>query len=332
MTFFVRGKRTSCSLTDDHHGDGRLAVVCSAVTGAQQELIESDPERFFRPPYVGHRGEVFALLGPNGAGTTTTAEILEGHRRRTSGCVSVLGLDPSTDGRELRERRIVAAGSPDALMAPGQTGTTIPFHAPDGVGVDELPEPVRADALLAERTVVVSTTEPTTVLHALTSWALAGDRELEGLTVTRPNLEDPPRWPTWWRPCSRSSTSSTRSATRSIRSRPTWRCAGGTSGLGRLGRHRRRGGAAHLPVASPRVANGYARRADGPGRSPRRRADVRDEQVTHPRSRGGGPRSGGVVLRYVRGRSHRVPHESQPTRCRVVSVTAARSVKPERPW
>ncbi|MBW3664613.1 MAG: MmcQ/YjbR family DNA-binding protein [Actinobacteria bacterium] len=56
LTFFVRGKRTLCYLTDDHHGDGRLAVVCPAAPGAQQELVELDPERFFRPPYVGHRG------------------------------------------------------------------------------------------------------------------------------------------------------------------------------------------------------------------------------------------------------------------------------------
>ncbi|MFB9184052.1 ABC transporter ATP-binding protein [Dactylosporangium sucinum] len=41
-----------------------------------------------------HAGEVFALLGPNGAGKTTTVEILEGFRKRTSGEVSVLGLDP----------------------------------------------------------------------------------------------------------------------------------------------------------------------------------------------------------------------------------------------
>lgn len=49
-------------------------------------------------------GEIFALVGPNGAGKTTTVEILEGHRRRTSGEVSVLGLDPQTGGRALRER------------------------------------------------------------------------------------------------------------------------------------------------------------------------------------------------------------------------------------
>jgi ABC-2 type transport system ATP-binding protein len=50
------------------------------------------------------RGEVFALLGPNGAGKTTTVEILEGHRRRSAGEVSVLGVDPETGGRALRER------------------------------------------------------------------------------------------------------------------------------------------------------------------------------------------------------------------------------------
>jgi ABC-2 type transport system ATP-binding protein len=49
-------------------------------------------------------GEVFALLGPNGAGKTTTLEILEGHRRRSGGRVSVLGVDPEHGGRAFRER------------------------------------------------------------------------------------------------------------------------------------------------------------------------------------------------------------------------------------
>ncbi|MCW2958125.1 MAG: transporter ATP-binding protein [Solirubrobacterales bacterium] len=50
------------------------------------------------------RGEVFGLLGPNGAGKTTTVEILEGYRERTSGAVSVLGMDPGLRSRALRER------------------------------------------------------------------------------------------------------------------------------------------------------------------------------------------------------------------------------------
>jgi ABC-2 type transport system ATP-binding protein len=50
------------------------------------------------------RGEVFALLGPNGAGKTTAVEIMEGHRDRTSGEVSVLGFDPGRRERAFKER------------------------------------------------------------------------------------------------------------------------------------------------------------------------------------------------------------------------------------
>ena len=51
-----------------------------------------------------NRGEIYALLGANGAGKTSTVEILEGHRKRTGGLVRVLGYDPGTGGRHLRER------------------------------------------------------------------------------------------------------------------------------------------------------------------------------------------------------------------------------------
>src|SRR5207244_6713480 len=50
------------------------------------------------------RGEVFAMLGPNGAGKTTTTEILEGHRTRSAGDVTVLGHDPAKRERALKER------------------------------------------------------------------------------------------------------------------------------------------------------------------------------------------------------------------------------------
>jgi ABC-2 type transport system ATP-binding protein len=49
-------------------------------------------------------GEVFGLLGPNGAGKTTTVEILEGLRSRSGGDVSVLGCDPQTQNRQLKDR------------------------------------------------------------------------------------------------------------------------------------------------------------------------------------------------------------------------------------
>jgi ABC-2 type transport system ATP-binding protein len=49
-------------------------------------------------------GEIVAILGPNGAGKSTTIEILEGHRKRDSGDVRVLGEDPGTAGRSWRAK------------------------------------------------------------------------------------------------------------------------------------------------------------------------------------------------------------------------------------
>ncbi|WP_203707811.1 ABC transporter ATP-binding protein [Asanoa iriomotensis] len=60
-------------------------------------------------------GEVRALLGPNGAGKTTTVEILEGHRERDAGEVSVLGVDPGRGGLAWRrEIGIVLQATADA--------------------------------------------------------------------------------------------------------------------------------------------------------------------------------------------------------------------------
>jgi hypothetical protein len=55
-TFFVRDKRPFVMVLDNHHGDGRFAMWCAAQDGLQEMLVEADPQRFFRPPYVGHRG------------------------------------------------------------------------------------------------------------------------------------------------------------------------------------------------------------------------------------------------------------------------------------
>jgi len=55
-TFFVRGKRPFVMVLTDHHSDGRFAIWCAAGDGIQGMLVDADPERFFVPPYVGHRG------------------------------------------------------------------------------------------------------------------------------------------------------------------------------------------------------------------------------------------------------------------------------------
>ena len=55
-TFFVRGKKTFVMMDSDHHGSGHVGIWCAAPPGVQAQLVDEEPERFFVPPYVGHRG------------------------------------------------------------------------------------------------------------------------------------------------------------------------------------------------------------------------------------------------------------------------------------
>jgi hypothetical protein len=54
-TFFA-GAKTFVMFMDHHHDDGRLAIWCAATPDVQGMLVKAAPERFFVPPYVGHRG------------------------------------------------------------------------------------------------------------------------------------------------------------------------------------------------------------------------------------------------------------------------------------
>jgi ABC-2 type transport system ATP-binding protein len=263
-------------------------------------------------------GEVFALLGPNGAGKTTTVEILEGYRRRTEGDVRVLGVDPETGGRSLRQRigivsqeggadreftvretielysaaypaplavdevtklvgleekadarirtlsggqrrrldfalgiagnpqllfldepttgfdpsarrrswelvanlrslgttilltthymdeaqnladrvavlasgRIVAEDAPDMLAGRENGVAVVRFRLPEGVHAQELPLPGDAELQVANGHISFRTETPTRALTPLLDWASVRGEELEGLSVTRPSLED----------------------------------------------------------------------------------------------------------------------------------------------
>jgi hypothetical protein len=54
-TWFA-GKKTMVTFVVDHHGDGRLALWVAAPPGAQADMVEQEPDRFFVPAYVGTRG------------------------------------------------------------------------------------------------------------------------------------------------------------------------------------------------------------------------------------------------------------------------------------
>jgi hypothetical protein len=56
-TWFVRGKSVFVTLWEHGHHDRAFPHLwCAAAPGAQEELVAGEPDRFFRPPYVGGRG------------------------------------------------------------------------------------------------------------------------------------------------------------------------------------------------------------------------------------------------------------------------------------
>lgn len=60
-TWFIRDKKTFVTFANHHH-DNRLAFWCAAPDGSQETRVATDPERFFVPPYVGHRGWLGVFL------------------------------------------------------------------------------------------------------------------------------------------------------------------------------------------------------------------------------------------------------------------------------
>ena len=74
-TFFVY-KRVFAGFSNNHHGDGHVAVVLPASPGLQEALIEEAPHAYYRPPYVGAAGWIGVELDQ------VSDEALESHIRQ----------------------------------------------------------------------------------------------------------------------------------------------------------------------------------------------------------------------------------------------------------
>lgn len=62
-TFRVRNKLFAMYAdASNHHGRGRPAVWCKAAAGNQAIMVQTAPDRFFVPPYVGPSGWVGVYL------------------------------------------------------------------------------------------------------------------------------------------------------------------------------------------------------------------------------------------------------------------------------
>ena len=95
--FFVQD-RPVCYYHDNHRGDGRISLWCRVPFGAQDELVNADPKRFFKPPtsasgtFSAWLG-VFLDLGQDEADWVELAAILENAYRNVAPKKLIAELD-----------------------------------------------------------------------------------------------------------------------------------------------------------------------------------------------------------------------------------------------
>jgi ABC-2 type transport system ATP-binding protein len=139
-------------------GQLRRLDLALALIGDPELIFLDEPTTGFDPAARRHAWETIRDLRELGKSILLTTHYME-EAQRLSDRIAILG-----DGR------IVATGSPEELLS--------------GHGVVEIRFRRNGEES------VIATTEPTRVLHELTSEALAAGVELEGLEVHRKTLED----------------------------------------------------------------------------------------------------------------------------------------------
>ena len=74
------GKKTFATYHENHHGDGRVAVLVKATFELQGDLVEANPEIFYVPAYVGPSGWVGIRLDRTVDWGTVEELLLQGYR------------------------------------------------------------------------------------------------------------------------------------------------------------------------------------------------------------------------------------------------------------
>lgn len=111
-TFRVKDKLFAMYL-DDHHGDGRIALWVKAPPGVQALLVEAEPERFFRPPYVGPSGWIGVRLDGAVDWDEITDFLADGYRLAAPKTLAAV-FDPGRASAAPAEPRAVRTPRPRA--------------------------------------------------------------------------------------------------------------------------------------------------------------------------------------------------------------------------
>lgn len=79
-TWFAGKGKVFAMFDNHHHGGEHISVWLPAPLGMQEALIENDPKRYWRPPYLGHRGWIAVVLDTKPDWGVVTGLVEEGFR------------------------------------------------------------------------------------------------------------------------------------------------------------------------------------------------------------------------------------------------------------
>jgi ABC-2 type transport system ATP-binding protein len=155
-------------------GQQRRLDVALGIVGDPELLFLDEPTTGFDPSARRHAWDLVARLRDLGKTVLLTTHYMD-EAQALADRVIVIAAG-----------RIIAEGTPDDLGGRGRARTTIRVPWPAGDPLDALPVPATRDGHVA----TIDTDAVAETLHTLTGWALARGVDLDGLTVTRPSLED----------------------------------------------------------------------------------------------------------------------------------------------
>jgi ABC-2 type transport system ATP-binding protein len=155
-------------------GQRRRLDLALALVGSPDLIFLDEPTTGFDPAARRNAWDLVKRLGGLGKTVLLTTHYMDEAQYLADRVAVIAG------------GRIVAEGDPKSIGGRDSSAALIRFALPAGTPVSSLPVSAKVDG----GHVLIQATDLTRTLHALTGWALEHDVDLEGLTVSRPSLED----------------------------------------------------------------------------------------------------------------------------------------------
>ena len=172
------GERGNARVQTLSGGQRRRLDLALGIAGDPELLFLDEPTTGFDPAARRQSWELIARLRALGKTILLTTHYMDEAQQLADRVVVIA------------HGRVIAQGSPDTLGRRTGEAAVVAFRLLDGVDISDVPVPAGADLEPLERRLSFRTATPTRELLPLLAWAAARDVELEGLTVSRPSLED----------------------------------------------------------------------------------------------------------------------------------------------